>query len=475
MSPQSGFAATLLDHAQDIVTVVDDDGRFAYTNRATARILGFTHEDLVGEDVFGYVHPDDFERVHEAFDAITTATGEVERTVEYRFRAADGSYVWLESLCSNATSDELGGYVVSSRPISDRVEAERERDEMASRLRELANQTADVLWMFDGDWSELLFVNPAYEDVYGGDIGELEADPMTFLDCVHPEDLDAVQAAMERLAAGESVEIEYRVNPDRNYNAWVWVQAEPIVEDGEVVRIVGFSRDVTDRRRRERQLVVIDNVLRHNLRNGLNTIMGRAALIEEETGQDPATHASAIIETSEEILATAEKQRNINELFTTPARRTVVDLDALVGETVETVTDEYESVHVFDRSPTGARVRAIPQLEFALTELLVNAAKHAEVEEPTITIDGAVRADEVVLEITDDCPPIPEAEFRVLTGEAEMDQVYHSTGLGLWLAYWVLDLSDGTIEFTRADSGNRVTVALPAATADPDAREQHED
>ncbi|TKX82640.1 PAS domain S-box protein, partial [Halorubrum sp. SS5] len=77
---------------------------------------------------------------------------------------------------------------------------------------------------------------------------ELRGDPATFLDAIHPEDRRAVKEAMERLSAGESVDMEYRVNAAENYKRWVWVQGEPIVEDGEVVRITGFTKDVTDRR-----------------------------------------------------------------------------------------------------------------------------------------------------------------------------------------------------------------------------------
>lgn len=464
MSPQGGFARTLLDHTQDKVAVIDETGTFTYLNRSTERILGFEPEELVGENALEYVHPEDRDRVVDAFRDVITAEGEVvDETVEYRHQTTDESYVWLESRCSNFTADELGGYIVSSRDITDRIEAERERDETASRLTELASQTADVLWMFSSDWSELLFVNAAYEDVYGGSITDLEADPTDFLNCINPADRDAVQSAIARLSAGASVNIEYRVNPNRNYNDWVWVQAEPIVVDGEVERVVGFSRDITDRRRRERQLVVIDHILRHNLRNGLNAVMGHAAFLVDEPTEDVVEHAEVIRQTSEDILETAEKQRDINELFTTPARPVAVDVHAFFEDDIEALADTHPEVTVTNRLPEPLFVRAVPQIEVAICELMDNAAKHAKVEDPFIVIDGAVRSDEVVIEISDDCPPIPETEYRVLTGDAEMDQVYHSTGLGLWLAYWIIDRSDGTIEFDRRDEGgNRATVTLPA-------------
>ncbi|TKX83085.1 PAS domain S-box protein, partial [Halorubrum sp. SS5] len=107
-------------------------------------------------------------------------------TAEYRHRAEDGSWVWLESRMSNLTDGELDGFVVSSRDVTDRVRAEREREEATAHLREIAAVSSDVLWMFDADWSELLFANPAYEEMYGRSLDELRGDPATFLDAIHP-------------------------------------------------------------------------------------------------------------------------------------------------------------------------------------------------------------------------------------------------------------------------------------------------
>jgi PAS domain S-box-containing protein len=59
---------------------------------------------------------------------------------------------------------------------------------------------------------------------------------------------------METISGGEAVEVEYRVDPTSDFERTVWVNGKPIVEDGEVVRVVGFSREVTARVRREEEL-----------------------------------------------------------------------------------------------------------------------------------------------------------------------------------------------------------------------------
>lgn len=454
----------LLDYAQDKLAVVDRQGTYQYVNRAAATILGYDPEELVGTNAFEHIHPEDRDRVREKFvETVRTEEEFAEITAEYRYRTGDDEWVWLESRMSNATDADIGGYVVSSRDISDRVAAERERDETVAHLRELSDNTEDVLWLFNSDWSELLFINDSYETVFGGAVERIREDPTSFLELVHPDDRETVEAAMGTLSEGEPVDLKFRVNPSENHSRWVWVQGAPVIEDGSVVRIAGFTRDITDQRRRERQLAVVDNLLRHNLRNDLTTILGQAETIMDDPDADPVERAAVIRRVGEEILRKTEKQRETIQLFTSPARSRPVDVVQAVEGAVATVAAEFPEAEVETDLPAGLSATALPEIEVALSELIENAVKHADDESPTVRVSGDVDEERAVVDIEDDCPPLPEFEYRVLTGDQEMNAVYHSTGLGLWLAYWVVDLSDGSIEFATDETGNTVSVLLPAA------------
>jgi len=453
----------LLDQAQDKVALLDDDGTFTYVNAASERILGFAPEELVGEDAFSYIHRDDRESVSRAFREALSAAEFTEITVEYRHRAADGSWVWLESRMSNLTDDALDGYVVSSRDISDRVRAEREREETAAHLSEISSVSSDVLWMFDADWSELLFVNPSYEEIYGRSVAELRGDPSAFLDAIHPDDVPAVKEAMERLSEGTSVDIEYRVNPGEDYHRWVWVQGEPITVGGEVVRITGFTKDVTDRRRRERQLVVMDNLLRHNLRNDLNLILGTVETLESDV-PGSTEHTAVIRRVGEQLLATAEKEREIIELITDHRDGEPIALHEVVEESVERVGERFPaaSIEVAALDPVVVDGRA--ELRSAVIELLENAVRHADGDAPTVTVELRRTADGAEIAVRDDHAPIPAVEANVLTGDHDMTHVYHSSGLGFWLVYWSVELSGGTVAIESGDErGNEITIRLPAS------------
>ncbi len=454
------LTSVLLEHARDKIAVVDADGTYVYVNEASTGILGYEPAVLVGDRVLEYVHPDDSRTVADRLEAVA-AGRETSGTVRYRHATADGGWVWLESRFTDPPDDALEGCVVSSRDITERVTAERERRDAESRLRTIAGTVGDVLWMFDGDWDEVLFVNPAYEDVFGQPVSALESDPQAFLEVVHPDDVPCVEEGMRRVASGESVDIEYRVNPAADYDRWVWVRSEPLLEDGAVDRIVGFSRDITDRRRRERQLAVMDNLLRHNLRNDMAVILGNAECIASEADDASRGRAEIIRNQGQELLESADKQREIIELLTERPVPEPVDVVSVITESVDRIRDAYPDATVETSLPETATARALHEVELAVTELLENAVRHSADASPKLSVSVRRRSDAVDIVIRDDCPPIPEVEFRVLTGDWKMDDVYHTSGLGLWLVHWAVDLSDGHIAFERSETGNTVVVSLP--------------
>ncbi|MFC4408683.1 PAS domain-containing sensor histidine kinase [Haloarchaeobius iranensis] len=457
--------SALLDYTQAKLTLVDEEGTITYVNAAAGRILGYEPETLVGTDAFEHVHPEDRERVVAAFEEVVADEPDATSFIEYRYGTVDDDWVWLQSRLTELEEADVDGYVVSSHDVTERIEAERERQNTETRLQEIAAKTGDVLWMFSGDWSECLFVNPAYESVYGLPVETLHDDPWSFLDAVHPDDVRAVEAEMRRLSGGEAVDLEYRVNPDREYRRWAWVQAEPVVVDGEVERIVGFSRDVTERRRREQQLAVMDKLLRHNIRNDMNVVIGEAEHIDAEDGSTLSERTRVIRDTAAQLIMTAEKQREIIELLTDPGTLGEVDITAAVTRVGGRMRERYPDAEVEIDVPERATAFALPGIETAIAELAENAIVHATGGPPTLRLVCRTTEESVAVEVLDDCEPIPEYEYRVITGEHEMDDLYHSSGVGLWLVYWLVELSDGDIEFeTLESSGNRVQLTFTRVT-----------
>ena len=202
-----------------------------------------------------------------------------------------------------------GQYVVLANRISNAVGQYRSRRavrETERKLSELAERTDDILFMFSGDWDELLFVNSAYEEIWGGSIDELSANPTSFLDLIHPDDRERARESMDRLSAGESSQLEYRVVPPDGAPRWVQGDTKPIQDDdGSVLRIVGLVRDITEQKQRELQLEsIIRNLPGYVYRHGydpeypLQFVKGDVEQITGYTAtelEDRVTNAEEII------------------------------------------------------------------------------------------------------------------------------------------------------------------------------------
>jgi PAS domain S-box-containing protein len=149
-------------------------------------------------------------------------------------------------------------YTVLANRIRNFVEqyrAKRAVERTEEKLSQVAERTDDVLYIVSADWSELLFVNPAYEEIWGRSAEALEADPSSFLDAVHPDDRERAERSMERLSDGDADAVEYRILTADGDVRWVRGESKPVFDDdGDVSRIVGFVRDVTERKQREDQL-----------------------------------------------------------------------------------------------------------------------------------------------------------------------------------------------------------------------------
>lgn len=452
---------TLLDFTQDKIVVIDSEGTYQYANAATERILGYDQESFIGTNTFEYIHDDDRARVRNILNRLVGSDAELTETVTYRHRAADGSWVWFESRVWNRADSTLGGYVVSSRDITERKEAQKRQRETENRLKQIAANADDVLWMFSGEWDEVLFVNEAFEEMWGMSRDELHEDPSRFLEEIHPDDRSPVRRAMERLSSGESVELEYRVNSDLSFRRWVWVRGHPIFERGDVTNIVGFARNITNRRRRERQLRVLDNLLRHNLRNTMNIVLGNADLARGYGNDDVDTCMNTIIEAGSDLLDTVEKERRIVDVLCDVGDPVAVDLIELLEDTLTDVRSRYPDAVIRTELPESAPVMAVPEIGYAVRELIENGIEHAGCP-PELEVRAETGPGSVSVSVRDNAPPIPDNETEPLFAETDPSAVYHGTGFGLWLVYWIVDLCSGDLNFERTDddTGNVVTVRL---------------
>lgn len=122
-------------HSTNLLTVLDERGVVQYESPAIARLYGFEPSELVGKQVADYFHPDDRQRVLEAFQTIVGSDERTIQAVEYRHLTADGSYLWVESVGSSNPTP-AGHYVINSRDISAQKQRERDLQDANDRLEQ---------------------------------------------------------------------------------------------------------------------------------------------------------------------------------------------------------------------------------------------------------------------------------------------------------------------------------------------------
>jgi K+-sensing histidine kinase KdpD len=143
----------------------------------------------------------------------------------------------------------------------------------------------------------------------------------------------------------------------------------------------------------------------------------------------------------------------------------VTDVPALVEERAERIRERFPQAEVRVESGDDVAVRAIPALADAVTELLENAVEHNDADTPTVSVEIVTLEDaRGAIRLRDNGAGIPEIERRTILADHEMDQLHHSTGLGILFAYWVIWLSDGTLSIeSNEPRGSLVTLTLPTA------------
>ncbi len=246
----------LTQNSSDLVTLFSSTGIVRYQSPSIEGILGYGQDETVGDNVFDYVHPDDLDKVTQAF-----AEGLKDYlrrpSVEYRFRCKDGSWRWLESVGTNLLADpEVSGYIVNSRDVTERRRAEE-------RYRRLVEQIPVVpyIQVQDPDEDEpatynVTYMSPRIEEILGYPVGRFMEDPQFWNALIHPADLGAVLAEDERTdETGEPFSLEYRMIAEDGKMVWVRDEALLVPDGaGEPLYWQGVLTDVTKSKALEEQL-----------------------------------------------------------------------------------------------------------------------------------------------------------------------------------------------------------------------------
>lgn len=225
--------------------------------------------------------------------------------------------------------------------------------------------------------------------------------------------------------------------------------------DGEVVGAVGIGENLTESTLRKERLAVLTRVLRHNFRNELNVVTGFAEQAIARS-DDPVTerHLERVVDTAGRLIRIGKTSRKVGRLLDERPAPVPVSLSMVVSEALDSLSDDLLSTAVVDVDvPEGVTVSVVERFSEAIAELVDNAIRHNDADQPFVRISAAELPSDswVSLVVSDNGAGIPPAERAVLTGEKS--QLEHASGLGLWYVNWIVSASGGSFDISKSKRG----------------------
>jgi PAS domain S-box-containing protein len=157
---------SMIRNSSDLITVLTADGVSTYQSPALKRLLGYEPEDLTGVHVFAYIHPEDLPVAEMAFSSLIHQGG-VSSPVQYRFRHADGTWVYMEAVGSNHLDDSaVRGVILNSRDITERRHAEEALKASEAFRKRVFDSSRVPMIVMDGETFRYIDCNPAAVEIY---------------------------------------------------------------------------------------------------------------------------------------------------------------------------------------------------------------------------------------------------------------------------------------------------------------------
>jgi two-component system cell cycle sensor histidine kinase/response regulator CckA len=482
------------ENAADMIAVVDMKGKRLFNSVSYQRVLGYSPEELQASSAFEQIHPDDRESVKKAAeDAQRSGIG---RTLEYRIRHKNGTWLVLEST-SSVIVDALGKpekLIIVNRNVTERKRAEEALRRSEADFRSAVQDAPYGIYRASMS-GQFLQLNPALQKMLGYE----SAEELLTKDLAN--DIFRNAAEFRRLSelltrSGEIKDIEMD---------WKRQDGTPITvrcsgrcingENGAPAYFETFAEDVTEKRVLEKQLRMAQKMeaigrlsggIAHDFNNHLGVIIGYSRVLRKALGASATLCDHALeIERAGQRAASLTKQLLAfsRQQVLTPV---VLSLNALASE-MESMLPQLlgEDIEMsLGLDPELGNVKADQsQIEQVIMNLAVNARDamptggKLKIQTSNVELDqaytwnhpGSRVGSYVLLAVTDTGSGMdPGTLAHIFEPFFTTKERGKGTGLGLATVYGIVKQSNGYVWVdSTPGKGTRFEIYLPRHTDEP--------
>jgi PAS domain S-box-containing protein len=274
----------IVERSPDAIWVCDLDGRTIYANATMCDLYGADAEEMAEVTVFDSLDEAGRQQFTEHLEELKVVGGNGE-DVDVLFWRRDGTSLWVV-----VSERELRGPDGEIVGFTHRISDYSGRRRALDQLRESREQLAEAHRIARlGSWQWDLAADEIYASdelcaLYGLDPASFPASYASFLDIVHPNDVEAVDEAV-RAAREQPSEFVFVARIDGEHG-WVWTRGRGVSiadETGEVVTMSGTHQDITETKLAD--LALEDQLRQNALMQAVAIAANEARTLHEVLGQ----------------------------------------------------------------------------------------------------------------------------------------------------------------------------------------------
>ncbi|MBS1848027.1 MAG: PAS domain S-box protein [Actinobacteria bacterium] len=236
----------IVDHSFEVTVIADAEFTVLWASPSISELLGWDVEDVVGQRVLDFVHPDDEDLALVRYDRARLDDGP-EPSIPIRIRTTSGQWRHVAVVAADRRDDpDINGIILNLRDAEAQVSSARALAESENRYRMLVENSTDVVAIMD-ELATVIWVSPTVKTVMGYEPEELIGHATGGIDDLSERDdlADAFRSILEH--PGASTRLIAKLGHADGTRRWVDLVLTNRFDEPAIGGIVAAYRDVTDR------------------------------------------------------------------------------------------------------------------------------------------------------------------------------------------------------------------------------------